>query len=191
MDAKKFVVELARNVHSSEFYTNMGLSTEDATEMVEDEKESLLLLEKSHVPRLIEDPIESLILNYDTSKLEIGMVRLGEPTFVCDIPSGKVPIGVIESDPLVINKQNGEVELLDHSKPDFVMAKCAISSEKFMEALLLLASFVPPYIDLYGDLPKDKAEKNNSAAYDIASKCALAAEISDEKNIYEMLLGSE
>lgn len=191
MNANEFVNELAKLIHSSDFYINRGLSSEEADEMIEDEKKSLLLSEKHQEPLSIEDPIENLICSYDTSNLEIGMVKLGKQISICNIPSGKVPIGAIEADPLVINSESGEIELLDHSQPDFIVAKCAISSEKFMEALLLLAFFVPPHIDLYGNLPKDQVEKNNSAAYDMAAKCAIVAGISGNKNIYETLLGCE
>lgn len=189
MGASEFVSRLVKLVHSSEYYINKGLSIEEANEMVEDEKKSLLLRPKSPESPEIEDPIEDLICRYDTSELEIGMIYLGKKTSACHIPSDKVLVGSIEADPLVINKKNGEIELLDHAQPDCVMAKCAASGGQFLEALLLLASFEPEYTDFYGDLPETQAKENNEAARKKAMECAKVAGVSTKSSIYEMLLG--
>ena len=69
------------------------------------------------------------------------------------------------------------------------MAQCAASGEQFLEALLLLANFEPPYLDLRGDLPEAQTKENNEAAGKRAIECSSIAGISTHPNIYETLLG--
>ena len=130
-----------------------------------------------------------MICRYDSSDLEIGIVVLGKKDFPFSVGTDKVIVGSMEADPIVINKTNGEIELLDHAQPKFVMAKCALSGERFLDALFLVASFEPPFFDLLGNLPEEKQHLNNKSALVTARECAEAAGIDKERNIYEMILG--
>ena len=153
------------------------------------DRESYFLTEKpAEIPQF-DDPLIHLISSYDTSALEIGMVRLGCHKYSFEPPSDKILVGCIESDILVIDPSTGIVELLDHEAPTYVMCICATSGNLFLEALLKLAAFQYPNKDLYGDLSIEKVKENNDAAYACAVECSEIAGVEVEGSIYYTLLG--
>ncbi len=149
------------------------------------------LLRKKKTPGIPEydDPLVRLICNYDTSKLEIGIITLGKAEYAFQTPPEKVHVGAIEADILVINPVTGVVELLDHGNPDYVIAQCAASGGRFLDSLILLASFELPYANLYVDLPVEYRIRNNEATYERALECAIVSGITTQPNIYKMVLG--
>lgn len=153
------------------------------------ERESYFLTKKSEEISKLDDSLIHLICSYDTSALEIGMVRLGRQKYSFTPPADKIFVGCMESDILVINPLTGAVELLDHEDPNYVMCTCAASGDLFLDALLKLAAFQYPHEDLYGNLPIEKAKENNKAAYECAVECSEIAGVEVEGSIYHTLLG--
>lgn len=153
------------------------------------ERKSYFLTKKPEEVPQLDDSLIHLICGYDTSALEIGMVRLGRHKYSFEPPSDKILVGCIESDILVIDPLTGIVELFDHDDPTYVMSICAKSGGLFLEALLKLATFQYPHEDLYGNLPVEKAKENNDAAYACAVECAKIAGVEVEGSIYHTLLG--
>ncbi len=170
-------------MNADEFVKKM---TELAVSM---DKESYFLAKKSEEIPQFDDSLIHLICNYDTSTLEIGMIRLGRHKYSFEPPSDKILVGCIESDILVIDPLTGIVELLDHEDPNYVMCICATSGDLFLEALLKLAAFQYPHEDIYGNLPIIKTKENNDAAYACAIECAKIAGVEVENSIYHTLLG--
>ena len=68
------------------------------------------------------------------------------------------------------------------------MAQCANSGSAFLDAVILVAGFTPPYEDVQG-LTESEIRANNSAARALSVECARVAGIKGEPNIYETLLG--
>jgi len=187
MNADRFVEKLKSIAPSPEKMQSCGY----LQEIIAEYRKSYFLERKTpEIPR-IDDPLEHLICNYDTSKFELGVLTLGKEEFYYTPIHSKVRVGAIEADILVIDENSGEVELLDHSWPNRVIAKCAASGEQFLEAILLLARYEPPYENVKDGLTKAQKEKNKKAALKHAAKCAKIAGISGPPNIYETLLGCE
>ena len=92
---------------------------------------------------------------------------------------------------VVIDTYTKRIELLDHAEPDYVMAICAENSDRFLDAVLLLAEFKLPFEGFEEDLSPEQNEANNIAACRRAEECAKVAGIGSEKNIYAVLLGCE
>lgn len=86
-----------------------------------------------------ENALIELALSYDLSSLEIGTIGFHYEPFENEKYS-YWEFGFNEADPLVIDKETGRILLLDHSVEYFVMAECAENSEKFLDALLEVAT---------------------------------------------------
>jgi len=187
MKADEFVKRLEELAPSIEEIVSRGFTRKYADEY----RRSFFLHPKTTEISVFPNPLVELIYKYDTSNLEIGMITLGQNNAHFTPRPDRILVGSIEADPLVINLNNNAVEMLDHSCPDYVMTKCAVSGERFLKALLLLASFKPPYSEFKanGSLTKQQAVANDQAAYQKAVECAEVAGISGKPNIYEMLLG--
>jgi hypothetical protein len=86
------------------------------------------------------DPLLDLVTRYDASRVQIGYVRLSDG--VTPIES-YLRVGEVEADPLVIDPATGEVLVLDHAAPWYVMLRAARSGAQFLDALLAVAQFPP------------------------------------------------
>jgi hypothetical protein len=187
MNAEEFVNKLASIKPSVDRLVTYGYSVERAKEI---QSQYILRKKTCTTPIIYNDPVVNLINEYDTSILEIGNLALGKGGYSFLPPNGVIHIGSIESDILVINPKTGFIELLDHEQPDFVMARCASSGDKLLDALFLLMSHERPNADLFSDLTEKQRKENNRAAGLRAKECAKAAGVfSDKVNIYELLLG--
>lgn len=129
-----------------------------------------------------EDALLDLIHRYDTSKIEIGFIRLNPElwAFLNMRQQLYTMVGAFEGDPLASNRETGEVVLLDSAAPDFVMAKVAERGAKFLDVLIEIVK-----VDFAGtieEVPKTKA---------FALHCARVAGVDDNALFYEMLIGSE
>jgi hypothetical protein len=187
MNAEEFVNKLTSITPSIERLIACGNSVEYAKEI----QSQYTLKKKTCIkPMTYNDPVVNLIDDYDTSKLEIGTLTLGKTAFSFLPPKDKIHIGAIESDILVLNPTTGCIELLDHEQLNFVMATCASSGSKFLDALFMLMAYEPPHAGFSIKLTEKQKKGNNQAAGLRAKECAKAAGISSEKiNIYELLLG--
>jgi len=149
------------------------------------------------LPKQSENPLLDLINRYDTSTLEIGFIMLNPAnmehidTAILDKAS-RILVGEIEADPLVILSTTGEVQNLDHADLNYVIGTYAISGDCFLDALILLASYQPPYESIPPTVELTEVQKveNNIAAHKHAIECAQAAGIDPSCcNLYEELIG--
>lgn len=186
MTADEFVEKLARLAPSLESLRSYGYSDSGGVE----HRRLYFLQKKPFEQPIYDDPLIQLISNYDTSNFDFGLT-LGKRKWDFSPPPGKVHVGAVEADILVINPDTGNVELLDHGHPERVLAKCAASGEQFLEALLLLVAYEPPYPGLKHKLNTKQLRVNNEAAKKRAMECAKVAGISTPPNIYAYLLGCD
>ena len=190
MDEMAFAAELVKLVPSTDMCMSRGHSEEMARFIVEELYGGYILKRRSNpVDPSVDDPMVRLTCTFDTDELEIrGELRFGTAWNGTDLPEGKILIGTIESDPVVLDRHTGLIELCDHAKVSFVMAQCANSGSAFLDAVILVAGFTPPYEDVQG-LTESEIRANNSAAKALSVECARVAGIKGGPNIYETLLG--
>ncbi len=187
MKAEEFVEKLASISPSIEYLYSLGYLQEVAEEI----RKSYFLPKSCSKKPIYDDPLVNLITNYDTSEFRLGLVTLGKTKNSFLPTSDKIHIGAIESDILVINPKSGEVELLDHGQTDYVMEVCAVSGNRFLDALFLFAEYEAPFLEFKGNLTKEQLTMNNESARKRAIECAEAAGIPAKGSIYETLLGCD
>lgn len=185
MNASEFVEKLAKIAPTIEYLVSNGYE-----EIAEEIRNGYIINKKEKSDKAkYNDPLVHLICEYDVStSFQIGMVKLGKHKYDFEAPINKIHVGAIESDILVIDPHTGCVELLDHAQPDFVMARCAVSGSAFLEAVLHLANFKPPYPD-FRNLSQSQQIENNRAAKNCAVECSEIAGVEVEGSIYHTLLG--
>ena len=188
MNAEEFVDKLAKLAPSVDDLIVKGYEREVAEEI-----RSAYFNEKNEVYNDYDDPLLDLINNYDTSNLEIGILKIGNRKYDFPSPPEKIRVGSVESDILVINPKTGHVELLDHAHPEYVIGICAVSGERFLEAILLLADFEMPYLDsrLKNKITEKQSVANNLAAHKKAAECTKVAGLGKEATIFHLLLGCD
>jgi hypothetical protein len=195
MNADEFVKALALLAPSEETLKLRGLS-EVAVERV---RKSYICVERPNVERREDNPLLDLLTRYDTTTVEIGMVILGLNNHCYEYyirnlkEQSKIAVGVAEVDPIVIYLPSGEIQLLDHARIGYVMCMCAVDGSHFLDALLLVAAFVPPHPYFKGvNWTKEQISENNKAACVLASQCAKAAGVDEQRcGLYRMLLGCD
>ena len=178
MNADTFVIKLAECAIPIEKWIEDGATEDLAVELYE----SYFFKPKSPSSERNEDPILDLIARYDTSKFNCRDIQFDtsylkyigiQKTLGRELKrTGKIAIGNEESDYLVLNPKNSNIELLDHAKPDFVIAVCAINSSRFLDALFHLVMFELPYSPFVNELNKHQLSVNNDARHKRARECA-------------------
>src|SRR4051812_22050680 len=143
-----------------------------------------------------DNPLLDLLARYDCSRLEIAVVTLG-PAGISKgysdklLSQGKRVIGAVEADPLVLDDKTGEIDLRDHSDPNFSMAKVAANGAKLLDALYLVASFRRPHRGNRQNLSREQGMENYRAASAQAQRATQAAGILEaDGGIYATLLGA-
>ncbi len=158
-----------------EVYKTMGLDDDFITEYLNNYKFKILGRNKEYC-----DPIKNLVNNYDGSTVTLGMI-----TFNIDPEEDEdyYFFGCFEVDYLVINKNLKTIEMLEYGEQDHVLCKCASSSSRFLEAILLAAQFAEKCGSdevLYND--KD-------ANILVIEECASLAGGDEYIDFYKMMLG--
>lgn len=115
-------------------------------------------------PRNVSE-IERMIIEFDCSTLEVGLVRFNERLEVGAL--GKC-FAYCEADALVIT-EDGRVGLVDHAAPQRVHQFCAASSEQFLDALALVVT-------------REKGQSNT----EMLAHCANAAGGSEYTDFFRM-----
>jgi hypothetical protein len=90
---------------------------------------------------LFQNELLSLVKNFDTSGVEIGLIRFdleNQNDILLETPN-LFRVGWVEGDLLVVNKQTGEVQMEDCYSEEFIITKCAENSEKFLDAIFEIA----------------------------------------------------
>jgi hypothetical protein len=131
MNADQFATALSQTAPSDEELRVRGYS-DDLIDMVR--------LWFQCVPRPnpgphLSDPLLDLLTCYDCSKAEVGGFQFA--SHPSDLGDGWL-VGTDDSDEVVINKSDGEIEILELGA-DHVMCRCAHSSSQFLDALVLCA----------------------------------------------------
>ncbi len=141
----------------------------------------------------LENPLLDLIKRYDCSSLEIGLISFSPECYdYLDIDqSAYIPVAVMESDPVVVDKISGKILILDHGNLNFVMSTLADSGEKFLDSLIRMAEIKLPHKGPFDKLSELEKTNNNDFILKYAQGCARIAGISLDANIYEILLGYE
>ena len=131
---------------------------------------------------VFDDPLLRLVDEFDTSTLEIGLVRFSREV---EHRGGDYCIGVVEADPILVDRKTGRVRTEDLACPGHEMWPCGASGEQFLEALLLVAEFYGPDLVDYHD------PAYQPRAHQMAAKCAEVAGGDEYHDLYLMLLGCE
>jgi hypothetical protein len=178
--AEAFVQELARNAPSLERLQQIGIDSELAREFVDDYH--LKRFSTVEVADPNEDPLLSLLRNFDLSGFTIGHISFSQPLIV---KGEQVIIGDIDADPLVYNLLTREITFCDHECPSFVMSKVAKDGGAFLDALAIASNLFKSR--LLGDIPFSKGY--DALAFPIAKQCAEAAGGDEYLDFYLMLTG--
>ncbi len=132
MNAQHFLRHIERAMPSRASMQEYGLDNEEIEEM-----RSTFLAPRR--PVSIADglsQIEQLIVGFDCSKLEVGLVRFNGRL----VPHrAGTCFAYCEADPLVL-VEDGSVWLCDHVQPDSVFQPCAESADRFLDAMATFAS---------------------------------------------------
>src|SRR5260370_4325713 len=136
MNASEFVSRLAASAPRIEELIAEGISRGGAIHL-----RASYLCEQKHIAGEINElnPLLDLIARFDTSNLEIGVITLNPAALTqlygADLKSmGKILVGAIEADPLVVNVSTGEIENLDHADLTFRMCVVAKSGAMLLDA---------------------------------------------------------
>lgn len=171
MEADQFVEALWACAPDIEQLKATGIPSEVAQRF----RDAHLCRKKTEAVRYC-DPLLDLISRYDASTVEIGMILLGSSVVKTD---RNWQVGEVEADPLVIDKATEEVQVEELYTNGHILSRCAESGGKFLDALLLAASF-----QRYNRGPGDQ-----DRAYEEAESCALAAGGEVYRRFYLHLFG--
>jgi hypothetical protein len=179
MNADDFAVSLSRLAPASTELAAQGFSPLEA----EAERESFMCGPRPGATPG-ENPLLDLLLRYDCSNIEIGMNQLiGYPVehAVAWI------VGKNEADSIILDKVTGEVLVTEYnpdgySREDFVLSRCAKTSDMFLDAMVLAADYLQRLAVEF-----DRPDETVSRRY--AQDCAQAAGGPDYLSHYVSLLG--
>jgi hypothetical protein len=109
--------------------------------------------------KAIHEPLEELV----NQNIEVGMVEFTNKDDILPLSGSFEKVGNFELDILAIDKETGEVVMLDHDQPDFIMGKVSKNLFQFVEALKPIEKFIE---DSFEDdsLYDDEASMRNVTA---------------------------
>jgi hypothetical protein len=178
MNHHEFVKELCTLPFEDSVYLNAGLDEE----FIRENRNRYIAVERRTPGKSntnFNDPIISLIQEYDVKNIEIGMINFGRKIAK---HSSFIVFGTFELDRLAISIITKDIVLLPESSDEIGMY-CAMNGQKFLESAIFIGKFLEKRgIDdnLYDD------EDANSL---IAEQCAELAGGSKYLNFYRMMLG--
>jgi hypothetical protein len=167
MDAQTFAIKLIEAAPSDEALHKIGLSEE----AIEKERISYQPVPKIQVDQLSGDPLIDLIVHFDLSNVEIGMIRF-ENQIRKEV--NRWIIGAVETDHLVLDLHTRGIRV-DDFRTGSLLWDCARDSSRFLDALVLAAQFLAKCMideSVYAD---------SNASNRTACACAEAA---GERRIY-------
>jgi hypothetical protein len=180
MQAEAFVKQLADAAPPASDLEKCGLSSEQAREFIT----SFHCVKRDRpLPKPNgSDPVLKLLRNWDLSKVEIGMVRFPDPPVQ---QSGKICVGCVEVDPLVILPGSGEIVVHEFGTKEHLLWRVAKNGGALLDALLIAAQF----LEKTGIGTIDY--RDSRIARPVALECASAAGGDRYLDFYKMLLGAE
>jgi len=178
MNQNEFVKELLTISFEDSAYMNAGLDKK----FIKSNRNRYIAIKRKIPGKFntdFNDPIISLMQEYDVKNIEIGMINFGkEPVISSDF----IVFGTFELDRLAISIITKEIVMLPESLDEIGMY-CAMNGQKFLESAIFIGKFLEKRgIDdsLFDD------EDANSL---IAEQCAELAGGSKYLNFYRMMLG--
>lgn len=178
MNASQFVKQLEESAPSMFNLMSIGLSEKAA----EDFRRGYFCQARDKVRTIESNEIIDLSTRWDVSNIEIGMVRLsGE----CLDDGHLVQVGVVEVDPLVIDKNTSAVMVVEFQEPWHVLWKAATNAGGFLDVLIAAANYFSNRTVGIVDFDDTKG------AYLVARECARLAGGEECLPFYLMLLGAE
>lgn len=178
MNQNEFVKELLTLPFEDSVYMNAGLDEK----FIRKNRNRYIAMERRTLSKLntdFNDPIISLIQEYDVKNIEIGMINFGKEIVNS---SSFIVFGTFELDRLAISNITKEIVMLPESSDEIGMY-CAMNGQKFLESVIFIGKFLEKRgVDdnLYDD------EDANSL---IAEQCAELAGGTKYLNFYRMMLG--
>lgn len=178
MKANEFVIKLAEVSPSIQDYLNCDLPAAEAQRFYESyqchKRETTQSLSKTN-------ELISLIDQWDTSNVEVGMVRLADA--IIEYAQG-LQVGVVEADPLVVC-HNNELLVYELNSCDHILWHVAKSGGDFLSALVVAAEFL-------GQRAIGKIDYLDfNTAKKIAKQCSDLAGGDKYLDFYNMLLCAE
>jgi hypothetical protein len=127
MKSSEFLEQIRTFAPSKEDFIKSGIGNDFAEKLVR-EFEYDDLDQNLHST----DEIVNLVSNYNVTKFVIGMI-----TFYREVEENSdfYFFANFEADKLAINKQTGQIVMVDNADTSFVMCLCAIDSEHFLSAI--------------------------------------------------------
>jgi hypothetical protein len=180
MELGIFVQELAALAPSASDLEKSGFSKEEGMRLVD----SFLCVKRVQPLPVVSgsDQLLELLREWDLSKVEIGMIRFPEPPTE---RSGKMCVGCVESDPLVIVPGTGELVVYELGTKEHLLWPVARSGSTLLDAMLIAARFLEQRGTGTIDFNDFKA------AGITAAECATAAGGDRYLDFYRMLVGAE
>jgi hypothetical protein len=177
MAPKEFVARLAALSPSLEELERLGLSLSGANDF----------RSRYVCPRRPEadgegNEVLALLQGWDLSKVRIGMVGFRRRTK--SLP-GRVCIGYVEADPLVVIHATSEVQVEELHTEGHVLWEAAKDGAALLDALLAAAEFLTARALCKIDF------EDNEAAKAAAARCVTLAGGERYRDFYSMLLGAE
>jgi hypothetical protein len=157
MTSDEFVELLERLMPSSNSMKAFGLSEEE----MRDVQASFRAIPRRS-PKVLNDAgeIGRLLSRFDCSSLEIGLIRFDD---VINRDARGWRFGTCEADPLFVVGSGGAVVMHDHSIPQAGAAVCAISGDRFLDALAEFA------------LVRSERSEWKGRANEASARCCLAS----------------
>jgi hypothetical protein len=180
MNANDFVKKLCASAPSIESLREIGLSEAESDSF---RAGYICLPRRSPLPLIASNEITDLMILWDVSMIEIGILRLlGTPSIHYGLG---VQIGLVESDPILITDRSSEIVVEEVGTAGHVLWKVARSPGQFLDALVLAAKFFTDRA--VGTIGFDDLE----AAKATANKCSTLAGGDEYTEFYSMLTGAE
>ena len=180
MELGTFVKALAEAAPSVPELEKCGFSKDQA----QDFAKSFLCVKRERPLPVVSGSDQLLVLlrEWDLSKVEIGMMRFPDPPTE---RSGKMCVGCVEADPLVILPSTGEIAVQELGTKEHLLWLVAKSGSALLDAVVIAARFLAQRT--VGTIDFD----DYKAARSIALECATAAGGDRYLDFYKMLVGAE
>lgn len=179
MTEQEFVDKVKETPLSREQYASIGVSEQFIARTIEGYNPK----PKSSTQRTyVDDPLVRLIVNYDVTTTEIGMI-----SFESEVGETEdhYYVGKFEADFLCVCKFSKQVVILAFDDPLSEMYKCAQNSSMFFAAMIVAAKF------LERAALEEVLRDNQSVICATAENCSEIAGGQKYLDFYKVLLGCE
>lgn len=178
MNEIQFVQRISEHVPSRAVLETAGISGDEADAFLSTVK----IERKSNATTRFTDPLLRLVQLYETSRFEVGMIRLGASVHLI---RNWAQVGQVEVDLLVVDFSDGTVRCVSERDPNETLWICAKDGAHFLNALAVAHAHLTKcywdanYASLFG--------KARTAMKD----CVVGAGGEEFADFFQMLLGLE